>query len=186
MTPVAADLVGVAVLTRPAGSLRRRTRRVPRLRRAAGRDAEHAGAVRGRGPAPPASPSARVAGRVLLVGDAAGYVDALTGEGIALALAPGAGGRRRASPAATSWRYEREWRRLTRRYRWLTHALLGATRVPPARAALVPLAQRLPWLFSATVDALARPAGQHQASLPMGDRIRPLRRQHRRSRTGGS
>ncbi|GHH56337.1 hypothetical protein GCM10018773_62190 [Streptomyces candidus] len=29
----------------------------------------------------------RTAGRVLLVGDAAGYVDALTGEGIALALA---------------------------------------------------------------------------------------------------
>ena len=29
----------------------------------------------------------RVAGRVLLVGDAAGYVDALTGEGIGLALA---------------------------------------------------------------------------------------------------
>jgi flavin-dependent dehydrogenase len=28
-----------------------------------------------------------VAGRVLLVGDAAGYVDALTGEGIAVALA---------------------------------------------------------------------------------------------------
>lgn len=58
--------------------------------------------------------------------------------------------------------YEREWRQLTRRYRWLTHALLGATRVPPVRAALVPLAQRLPWLFSATVDALARPAGQHR------------------------
>ena len=29
----------------------------------------------------------RVAGRVLLVGDAGGYVDALTGEGIALGLA---------------------------------------------------------------------------------------------------
>ncbi|MGC2998795.1 NAD(P)/FAD-dependent oxidoreductase, partial [Streptomyces sp. G35A] len=55
--------------------------------------------------------------------------------------------------------YEREWRLLTRRYRWLTRALLGATSVPPFRAALVPAAQRLPWLFSAAVDALARPAG---------------------------
>lgn len=30
--------------------------------------------------------SSPLAGRVLLVGDAAGYVDALTGEGVALAL----------------------------------------------------------------------------------------------------
>jgi flavin-dependent dehydrogenase len=95
---------------------------------------------------------------VLLVGDAAGYVDALTGEGIALALAQASAAVRAVvdnDPAA----YEREWRRLTRRHRWLTRALLGATSVPAVRSALVPAAQRLPGLFSAAVDALARPAG---------------------------
>ncbi len=56
------------------------------------------------------APPRRVAGRVLLVGDAAGYVDALTGEGIALGLAqaraavdafaPGAPERLRAGVAA--------------------------------------------------------------------------------------
>ena len=63
----------------------------------------------------------RVAGRVLLVGDAAGYVDALTGEGIrtGLACAPAAvAAVAAADPAA----YERDWRRLTRSYRVLTTA----------------------------------------------------------------
>ena len=69
----------------------------------------------------------RVAGRVLLVGDASGYVDALTGEGIALGLA-----HARAAVAAVRAgeprRYEREWRRLGWRTRLLTHGLPAATR----------------------------------------------------------
>ncbi|MFF3335578.1 NAD(P)/FAD-dependent oxidoreductase [Streptomyces sp. NPDC002888] len=166
VTPVADDLVGVAVLTTARGSFDDHLAAFPELReRLAG--AGHAGPVRGAGPLRQGT-SARTAGRVLLVGDAAGYVDALTGEGIALALAQ-APAAVRAVSSGDLVAYEREWRQLTRRYRWLTHALVGATRVPPARAALVPLAQRLPWLFSATVDALARPAGRHaQAVRPGG------------------
>ncbi|MEV5428169.1 NAD(P)/FAD-dependent oxidoreductase [Streptomyces sp. NPDC052701] len=156
VTPVADDLVGVAVLTAGRGPYDDHLALFPELReRLAG--AGTAGPVRGAGPLRQDA-SARTAGRVLLVGDAAGYVDALTGEGIALALAQASAAVRAVvsgDPAA----YEREWRRLTRRHRWLTHALLGATRVLPVRAALVPAAQRLPWLFSAAVDALARPAG---------------------------
>ncbi|MFI6036008.1 NAD(P)/FAD-dependent oxidoreductase [Streptomyces sp. NPDC051315] len=155
VTPVADDLVGVAVLTSRRGPYDDHLAAFPEVReRLAG--AGTTGPVRGAGPLRQDA-SARTAGRVLLVGDAAGYVDALTGEGIALALAQAPAAVRAVisgDPAA----YEREWCRLTRRYRWLTHALLGATRVPPVRAALVPAAQRLPWLFSATVDALARPA----------------------------
>ncbi|MFD1831390.1 NAD(P)/FAD-dependent oxidoreductase [Streptomyces desertarenae] len=156
VTPVADDLVGVAVLTAGRGTYDGHLAAFPGLReRLAG--AGSAGPVRGAGPLRQDA-TARTAGRVLLVGDAAGYVDALTGEGIALALAQASAAVRAITggdPAA----YEREWRRLTRRYRWLTHALLGAARVPPARTALVPAAQRLPWLFSAVVGALARPAG---------------------------
>jgi flavin-dependent dehydrogenase len=94
---------------------------------------------------------------VLLVGDAGGYVDALTGEGVALAVA-----QARAAVAAIvdrqPERYERDWHEVTRRYRWLTAGLLGATRVPPLRRALVPAAERLPGVFAAAVNSLARPA----------------------------
>ncbi|PRC62830.1 monooxygenase, partial [Mycobacterium sp. ITM-2017-0098] len=52
----------------------------------------------------------RVAGRVLLVGDAAGYVDALTGEGLGLAFAAA---RLLAGSVAADrpGDYEEQWRR---------------------------------------------------------------------------
>ncbi|GGS05755.1 oxidoreductase [Streptomyces humidus] len=166
VTPVADDLVGVALLTAARGPYDDQLAAFPELReRLAG--ARPAGPVRGAGPLRQDA-GARTAGRVLLVGDAAGYVDALTGEGIALALAQ-ASAAVRAVVGGDLAGYERDWRQLTRRCRWLTHALLGATRTPPARAALVPLARRLPWLFRAGVDALARPAGHPaQAGPPSG------------------
>ncbi|MET9850253.1 NAD(P)/FAD-dependent oxidoreductase [Streptomyces ossamyceticus] len=162
VTPVADDLVGVAVLTAARGSFDDHLAAFPELReRLAG--SAPAGPVRGAGPLRQDT-SARTAGRVLLVGDAAGYVDALTGEGIALALAQAQAAVRAVVEGDVAG-YEREWRRLTRRYRWLTHALLGATRVPPVRGALVPLAQRLPWLFTAAVDVLAGPVRGDRAGV---------------------
>ncbi|MCL6732513.1 NAD(P)/FAD-dependent oxidoreductase [Streptomyces neyagawaensis] len=162
VTPVADDLVGVAVLTAARGSFDDHLAAFPELReRLAG--SAPAGPVRGAGPLRQDA-SARTAGRVLLVGDAAGYVDALTGEGIALALAQAQAAVRAVVEGDVAG-YEREWRRLTRRYRWLTHALLGATRVPPVRGALVPLAQRLPWLFTAAVDVLAAPVRGDRAEV---------------------
>jgi flavin-dependent dehydrogenase len=98
-----------------------------------------------------------VAGRVLLVGDAAGYVDALTGEGIASGLAQA----RVAVDAVAAGEpagYERAWRRVTRRHDRMTHALLSASRRPAVRARLVPAAAALPWVFRAAVHELARPA----------------------------
>ena len=92
------------------------------------------------------------------MGDAAGYVDALTGEGIALALSQAQRSAVAAVAAGDPQSYERAWPALTRRYRWLTLGLVGATRPAPVRASLVPLARRLPGLFDACVDALARPA----------------------------
>ena len=110
--------------------------------------------VRGAGPLLQRT-SARVAGRVLLVGDASGYVDALTGEGIAVAVAcaralvdcvvaddPGA--------------YERRWLAASRRYRAITSALLWARRKPVLAGRIVPMAARLPPVFGAAVQQLAR------------------------------
>jgi flavin-dependent dehydrogenase len=155
VTPVASNLVGVALLTSARGSFDEHLQRFPSLR---GRlhDAAPLGGVLGAGPLRQRARS-RVAGRTLLVGDAGGYVDALTGEGVALAVA-----QARAAVAAIldddPTRYEHDWHTLTRRYRLLTTSLLGATRLKPVRRALVPTAERLPGVFAAAVNALARPA----------------------------
>lgn len=154
VTPVAPDLVGVALLTSTRGSFDDQLAHFPELRsRTAGAEA---GESAGAGPLRQRA-TARVSGRVLLVGDAAGYVDALTGEGIALAVA-----QARVAVAAIvaeePARYEDDWHTVTRRYRWLTAALLGATQVRPLRRVLVPAAQRVPGAFGAAVNALARPA----------------------------
>lgn len=98
--------------------------------------------------------SRRVAGRVLLVGDAAGYVDALTGEGLSIGLLSA---RRLADclaadrPAA----YERAWREQTRRYRTLTEAVVLAAGNRLTRPLIVPAATRLPGLFESLVNQLA-------------------------------
>jgi len=153
VTPVAPDMVGVAMLTSTRGSFDEHLRRFPALR---DRLDAPVGDVLGAGPLRQRARS-RVAGRVLLVGDASGYVDALTGEGVALAVA-----QARVAVAAVRdsdpSRYDREWRQVTRRYRLLTTGLLEATRFPLVRRALVPAATRLPSVFGTAVHALARPA----------------------------
>lgn len=152
VTPVADDLVGLAVLTDAGTGFDDVLREFPVLHeRLTGERTR----VLGAGPLRQRA-RRRVAGRVLLVGDAAGYVDALTGEGIALGLA-----QARAAVdcivAEDPARYEAQARRLSRRHELLTHALLRATAHQPVRRRLVPLAARAPWLFSAAVNQLARP-----------------------------
>ncbi len=154
VTPVGGDLVGIALLSTERRPFEDLLRGFPDLgERMAGHPLSR---VRGAGPLRQRATS-RVAGRVLLVGDASGYVDALTGEGIALGLA-----QARAAVAAVRdddpARYERHHRRLGRRHDLLTHSLLAATSVPVVRRRIVPAAQRMPGLFGAAVDQLARPA----------------------------
>lgn len=97
---------------------------------------------------------ARTAGRVLLVGDASGYVDAITGEGIRVGLAQ-ARAAIECILAGQPKRYEREWRRVTRDFRMLAVGLvaLGAS---PLRPAIVPLARALPGVYGGVVERLAR------------------------------
>ncbi|OKJ08117.1 NAD(P)/FAD-dependent oxidoreductase [Kitasatospora sp. CB01950] len=152
VTPVSDGTVGVAVLGSQRLPFDRQLASFPALlERIAGADA---GPVRGAGPLRQDA-AARVCGRVLLVGDAAGYLDALTGEGIAIALAS-AEAAVRCLTAARPAAYERAWRRATRPYRLLTTALLAARHHPALGPRIVPLAAAAPALFRAGVNLLAR------------------------------
>ena len=98
--------------------------------------------------------SRRVAGRVLLVGDAAGYEDALTGEGISLAVKQAAVLVDAIVDGAPS-SYEAAWHRVTRDYRLLTRGLVLATTPRPVRRAVVPAGALLPGVFARAVNVLA-------------------------------
>jgi flavin-dependent dehydrogenase len=154
VTPVGPDLVGVAILSDRPRPFEEMLLEFPRLH--ARVDGVSRTRVRGAGPLRQRSRQ-RTAGRILLVGDAAGYVDALTGEGIALGLAQARAAVdavRRDQPLA----YERDWHRLGRRHVLLTKALLAASRQPRLREHIVPAASRFPMVFEAAVNQLARPA----------------------------
>jgi flavin-dependent dehydrogenase len=96
----------------------------------------------------------RTAGRVMLVGDAAGYVDALTGEGLGIAF----GAAELLVQRVTADRpqdYDRRWRRMSRRYRLLTAAVLQASAIRPLRSRIVPAAAQFPAVFGSVVNLLA-------------------------------
>jgi flavin-dependent dehydrogenase len=151
VTPVGPNLVGVAVLSGERRSFADQLAAFPDLRRRLPPDGVTA--VRGAGPLYQRT-SARVVGRALLVGDAAGYVDALTGEGISVALAC-ARALVDCVVADDPEAYERRWRAATRRYRWITTSLLLARSRPWLGPRIVPLAARLPRVFDAAVQQLA-------------------------------
>jgi 2-polyprenyl-6-methoxyphenol hydroxylase-like FAD-dependent oxidoreductase len=97
----------------------------------------------------------RVYGRVLLVGDASGYVDALTGEGIGVGLAQ-AEALARCLVAGRPADYERAWRRASGPAWRFTAGLLWSRNHPFLGPRIVPAAQRLPWLFAALVNHAAQ------------------------------
>ncbi|MFC8917809.1 NAD(P)/FAD-dependent oxidoreductase [Streptomyces sp. NPDC047821] len=151
VTPVAEDLVGVAVLSGARRPYEAHLAHFPELA-ARLRGGEAVNGVRGAGPLRQRV-RGRVAGRVLLVGDAAGYVDALTGEGVSLALAS-AGAAVACLCSGRPEAYERAWRRLSRRHRLMTEALVRfGCRRDTARL-VVPAAARMPPVFAAAVHAL--------------------------------
>ena len=97
---------------------------------------------------------ARTSGRVLLVGDASGYVDAITGEGLRLGFAEAAAAV--ACVVAGDVRlYEAEWAHITRDFRVTTTALVRFA-TSPLRRGIVPLSAALPGRFGAVVESLAR------------------------------
>lgn len=152
VTPVAKDLVGVAMLGPQGADFETALAAIPVIvERLAGAGA--ASERRGAGPFRQRT-RARTAGRVMLVGDASGYVDALTGEGLRVGLAQ-ASAAIAALVAGDAVRYEREWRAVTRDSRMLTAGLV-AWAGSPLRGGIVPAAARAPKLFGAVVERLAR------------------------------
>jgi flavin-dependent dehydrogenase len=153
VTPIADDMVGVAVLGHGRGDFDSRLAAFPALReRLAG--AVPASDIRGAGPLRQ-NVQRRCCGSVLLVGDASGYVDALTGEGIGMALAQAAV-LADCLAAGRSHDYERAWRRVSRRGWILTSGLLWSRHQPLLAKRLVPAAQRLPSLFTSIVNQVAQ------------------------------
>ncbi len=153
VTPVGDGLVGVAVLGEAGPGFDARLEAFPALReRLAG--VPPVGAVLGAGPLRQ-NVTRRVAGRVLFVGDASGYVDALTGEGIGVALSQAAV-LAECLAAGRPEDYERAWLRVSRRARLLTSGLLWSRHRPLLGARIVSAAQRLPWLFTRIVDQVGQ------------------------------
>jgi flavin-dependent dehydrogenase len=153
VTPVAEDLVGVAILGGARGGFESRLEPFTALReRLAG--AAPASEARGAGPLRQ-NVRRRADGNVLLIGDASGYLDALTGEGIGLAVAQAqvlaaclAGGR----PGD----YERAWWRVSRRAWLLTSGLLWSRHQALLAPRIVPFAQLLPSVFTAVVNQVGQ------------------------------
>jgi len=150
VTPVGSGEVGVALLGPRGVDFDLALGAFPALsRRLAG--AGPTSTVRGAGPLRQRT-TARTAGRVRLVGDASGYVDALTGEGLRVGLAQARAAVAHLDDGAG---YERAWRAATRDYRLLTSGLV-AWATSPARRGVVPVAKAAPWLFGTVVETLAR------------------------------
>ncbi|WP_396936567.1 NAD(P)/FAD-dependent oxidoreductase [Mycolicibacterium sp.] len=150
VTPVSDDCVGVAILKSTRGGFTEHVKQFPELVERI--DGLPHGADRAAGPLRQKVRN-RTAGRVMLVGDAAGYIDALTGEGMGLAF----GAAELLVGCVLADRpgdYDRQWRAMTRRYRFLTAALLHASAIRPVRACITPLSAALPAVFSQVVNAL--------------------------------
>lgn len=151
VTPVADDCVGIAILTSRKGGFDEHLGAFPALRERVHRQTH--GPDRAAGPLRQ-QVNSRAAGRVLLVGDAAGYVDALTGEGLGIAF----GAAELLVDCVVAERpqdYDRRWRRMSSRYRMLTSAVLQASEMPVLRSRIVPVAARFPRVFRGIVNLLA-------------------------------
>ncbi len=152
ITPVSSDTVGVAVLGLKGVNLEKAVAAIPELsKHLAG--AKPASALRGAGPFPHRARTQRI-GRVLLVGDSGGYVDAITGEGLRVGFAQAKAAIEALSKDAPGT-YPLAWKRVTREFRILTKGLV-ALASSPLRGSIVPLAHAIPGLFGVIVNRLAR------------------------------
>jgi flavin-dependent dehydrogenase len=150
VTPVADDVVGVAILSGEPGRFEERLARLPRLaERLKGRPA--ASRLRGAGPF---GERARGVARadLALVGDAATCLDPITGEGISLALGQ-ARALVNAMRAGDLRRYAAAQRRQERLPRLLTAAVLLLGRRPGLRRRIVGILAERPSLFDQLLSA---------------------------------
>ena len=150
VTPVSPSVTGIAVLGPKGTDLAASIRAIPYVAERLA-DASPASDLRGAGPFHQRA-TRRQLGRVLLVGDASGYVDAITGEGLRLGLEQS---RLAVEAVVGGQPYERAWKLATRDFRVLTTGLVRAAS-SPLRPLIVPAAARLPGVYGAVVERLAR------------------------------
>lgn len=155
VTPVGPATVNVALLCDGGGQFDDLLRRFPRLcDRLAG--APSASETRGCGPLLQRA-RARHAERLALVGDAAGYVDAITGQGLSLAFEAASLLFAALPPALDGdlWPalrcYDRDVGRKWPRYALPAHALVALSRRPALRRAAIRSAAAIPGAFAALV-----------------------------------
>jgi flavin-dependent dehydrogenase len=135
VTPVGEDEIGVAVLWHEkAPSWEAMLSRFPHLEKRL-RGAEAISSIQGAGPFRRRPHRVR-AGRLALVGDASGYVDAITGDGIALAFECARELTRSLKEGGLA-PYERAHRRAMRRYRGTTELVLALAAHPRIRRGVV-------------------------------------------------
>jgi len=149
VTPIGGGMVGVAVLSSGPQGFEEGLSRFPEVVKALKRPV---GRVRGAGP------FARFAsrageGRIALVGDAAGFLDPITGEGIRLGfesaqLLVDCLQRNRLDE------YDAGWRRIVRRYRQVTATILALRRNRYVNPAIVPTLRTVPGLFDRMLGVL--------------------------------
>ena len=169
VTPVAENEVGVAVLwSGRKASFDALLESFPRLA-AHLEDAPRASKDRGCGPL-----RQKVRGvtrdRVALIGDASGYVDAITGEGLSLAF------HQAKALAAALHRgdlrsYRRQHSRIVALPNTMTHLLLWAERHPPLRRRFVRALAREPALFSRLLAIQCRAVPARRFGLVTAPRL---------------
>ena len=147
VTPVASNCIGVAIISHgKLVSFDAALERFPRLAARLGH-AEIVSPLRGAGPFHQRV-ERRYHGHVALVGDAAGYVDALTGEGLSIGLACARALATVIAREQPLGAYEDQYRRLTRGYYRTTGLMLALARAPSLRRAAVRGLSSAPRLFT--------------------------------------
>ena len=141
MTPTADGMVGVVAARAAGRALRRRARGDPANSPPGCAAPSRRASCAAPGPFRQHT-RARTAGRVLLVGDASGYVDALTGEGIRIGFDAGARRGRRVRAGDPAGYETARGSAITRDFRRLTGALVRLGDLAAAPALIVPIVER--------------------------------------------
>lgn len=154
VTPLGPSEVGVALLSHgPPRSFEALLARFPDLERALARGGTP-GRARGAGPFEQRVRHVLGPG-VALVGDAAGYLDAISGEGLALGFRSAVALVERFA-SGELWRYPNDHARLCASHQAMTRLMLQIARRPPLRRAAIRFLAERPALFS---DLLAVASG---------------------------
>jgi flavin-dependent dehydrogenase len=149
VTPLSPRLVGIATLGVAHTDFEETVNGIPQV--AERLDGAAADELRGAGPFHQRA-SRPSSGRVLLVGDASGYVDAITGEGLRLGFDQA---RLAIESLLTGADYDTAWRRSTRDFRVLTSRLVRLAN-SPLRPTIVPVSAALPAWYGSIVERLAQ------------------------------